>query len=468
MLLTKLKTATVVPLVAALACCGISAMPPSVGNDEPGQKTTTAERLVPDHLRGSLAKDEPQAVYAADPADPWNRISYSLYTRTLQVRLSDDFPDGKPFDPPTRKANDGRSQEPVSTKLFERIESGDRAIDPLYPSSPNSFTTAGDEANRVMKEPQFSPLKKSLEDALDEKTNRSPLARALMQSDLWAAHDIFARNYNYKGDEGELRRERREQLLGLHVQLIKKLALTSDEIKALPDNYAAAVEKGQLPNVFDTNGEWLEVRIKKDRFHDFHMDYRRVARVFVKPANSPQDKVSFLNSLIGDKNAREKLDAAVLMIQDLLIDSNGELVASPLTFKVQIRTFVKGEGEKAVKSEAKQYERSRQRLLNAPHGSGFDVFDEQSPAYRQGAGNNLSLAPTNSRSPNPILIRLGNHCVYCHRRHEVVITFDTNWIRTKPTPTLAILKASDNEHARYVIEQKSERKDFKALVERWK
>src|SRR5437868_13213139 len=51
-----------------------------------------------DYRAGSLAKDEPQAVYAADPDDAWNHIFYCLFTRTIQTRLSADFKEGKPFD----------------------------------------------------------------------------------------------------------------------------------------------------------------------------------------------------------------------------------------------------------------------------------------------------------------------------------------------------------------------------------
>ena len=80
-----------------------------------------AEKPASDHRADSLAKDEPQAVYAADPNDAWNRIFFCLFTRTVRTRLSDEFPEGKPFDTFQRMN--------VSRRSFERIESGDRAIE---------------------------------------------------------------------------------------------------------------------------------------------------------------------------------------------------------------------------------------------------------------------------------------------------------------------------------------------------
>jgi hypothetical protein len=84
---------------------------------------------------GSLPKDEPQAIYHPDPGDSWNRIFYCLFTRTVKTRLSQDFNEGAPF----ISGRMGISSEfRFSAGLFERIESGDGAIDPLYPSFFNS------------------------------------------------------------------------------------------------------------------------------------------------------------------------------------------------------------------------------------------------------------------------------------------------------------------------------------------
>jgi|SRR6516225_5689120 len=85
----------------------------------------------PAYRAGSLTKQEPQSIYAADPQDAWNRIFYLLFTRTVKLRLADNFKEGTPFVP--IRIGTPLSQT-ASARTFERIESGDRAIDPLYPS----------------------------------------------------------------------------------------------------------------------------------------------------------------------------------------------------------------------------------------------------------------------------------------------------------------------------------------------
>jgi hypothetical protein len=319
-----------------------------------------------------------------------------------------------------------------------------------------------------MMEPLYSQLKKSLEDILHEKRRHPPLARALMQSDLWAAHDLLSRNYNFAGDEGKQRLERRNQLLKLLAQLVKKLALTPEEIKALPDTYAAAADVQHLPDLFGADSAWWEIRWSKERIHDFAADYRRVARVFIKPAALRNDRRNFLNGLRQAENFPEQLDAVALVTQNLLIDSTGKVVPTPLTYEVQMRTFVKDTDGKLVKTEAKQYELSRRRFLNGPKAGDFVVADDQAPIYLPNAGNDYSFASHQHLSPRiaePILVRLRTRCTACHE-NTGVRTFNLHG--SAPLPPVTLLKPSDNEHARYVVGRKVDRKDFEALQERWK
>ena len=117
----------------------------------------------------------------------------------------------------------------------------------------------------------------------------------------------------------------------------------------------------------------------------------------------------------------------------------------------------------------KQFELSRKLLLNDPQSGGFVALDEQVPAYLPDAGNDYSFASMQySPISEPILVRLKNRCIACHGTtglHDVmsfrVHAFD-------PVPPVALLKPSDNDHARYVIERKMQRPDFKALQEGWK
>lgn len=104
-----------------------------------------------------------------------------------------------------------------------------------------------------------------------------------MQSDVWAAYDLLYRRRSGFAVVDNQFREHADQLLILLARFIKKLALTRSEIEALPDNYAAASRHNNLPALFDPDSGWIEVQWHPDRSHDHSVDYRRAARVFIKP-----------------------------------------------------------------------------------------------------------------------------------------------------------------------------------------
>lgn len=421
---------------------------------------STATR--PTYLAGSLERDEPQAVYAADAKDSWNRIFYCLFTRTIQTRLTSDFKDVAPFDAVEVM---GLSHLTASTRVFTRIESGDRAIEPLYPSF---FTRGGTSkgALPLFKEPRYSQLETALTEALKEKSQRSTLHRALMQSDAWAAYDILCRKYHFAGEEGELQRQRQHRLLYLLSRFIKKLALTSEEINALPDNYALAAPKHRLPDLFAKNSEWLEIQWGAEFIqHDQANDNRRATRVFIKPSAKPQDKKRFLTDLKLERlNQSKMLDAIALVIQNLLINSGGKVVPAPLTYEVQLRHFAKNEADKA---RAEVYEWSRELYLKQPQSGGLKRIGEDEPAYLPTAGNDLTFASAHSDGKGdewPILAPLRSRCVSCHGEQlQIVMTLN----RHSTVSPIRHFNARENDHSHYVAEQKMQREEFKTLLKQW-
>src|SRR4029077_18272887 len=128
----------------------------------------------------------------------------------------------------------------------------------------------------------FTKLKRALDDAHRDGTRRSPLARALLQSDLWAAHDVLFATHT----SDDVQRERNEELLDLLARLIKKLALSTREIQELPDNYS---DSHPAFDLFAKQGGWIEDQYLPDRAHDHAADYRRFERIFLKPASPPAD-----------------------------------------------------------------------------------------------------------------------------------------------------------------------------------
>jgi len=72
-----------------------------------------------------------------------------------------------------------------------------------------------------------------------------PLKRAILRHVLWAVFDWAA-----EGHDRSSARERRELCARL-AELIRRLALTTEKIRPLPDDYAAAVAAWQLPAACD-------------------------------------------------------------------------------------------------------------------------------------------------------------------------------------------------------------------------
>jgi hypothetical protein len=403
------------------------------------------------------------AVYSKDPQDSWNRIFRALFTRTVTARLTNEYAAGAPF-----SGTAGFQHIPISKKTVERLESGDRAIEPLYPSFLN---LAG--PNQVLTGPHYSELKQALQDALAEQSARPPLARALMQSDAWAAYDILFRypvcracggGMQARMPDQWLAADRREELLALLSKFLHKLALTQGEIRSLPRNYSTG--DAALPPVFDTSSGWMEVEWSPDRMHDADVGYRRAARVFVKPVASPADREAFVNSLRQPGDVTAKLDAMALVIEDLLLDSDGNAVPSPITYDVQVRTFVRDATGKFLRVEVAEHELSRQRVLSDPN-SGFVHVRLDAPAYLSAAGNDYRFATSQMRQSGnlPVLGTLNSRCASCHFTGAGAATFSAIFPeRRPPAKTLPVDK---DLRAAYVAKRKTEREDYKSLRAAW-
>jgi hypothetical protein len=414
------------------------------------------------YLAGSLPKNEPQAIYADDPNDSWNRIFHCLFTRTLKIRLSEDFPEGAPF----KITNDfvGRGKK-LSARQFERIESGDHAAEPLYP---HEMFRDDVSAAQLLSEPRFSEFKSALTDALAEQSIRPAPARALMQNDVWAAYDFLARDVSswiLKDAPIPLYHERQAELRGLLARFIQKLALSTEEIRTLPNNYAQAAVATPLPDLFSTNSPWLEVLWLTNRAHDRAAHGRRAARVFVKPAVTPTDKEKFIQSA-HDKNFSEKLDAVALVIQNLLIDQTGKVVPSPITCAVQMRIFKKTAPEEKPTSRLEEYELSRRELLKNPASGGLKNLSGV-PAYLPGAGNDYSYAAPVRDAQGPVAVAHAARCAGCHGSEgRSLFTFAIE--PSGKSPPIRLLNPADNEHNWWVAGEKMKGDYFKKLIGAWK
>ncbi len=404
--------------------------------------------------------EEVLPVYSPDPADSWNRVFHALFARTVRVRLSKEFAGAAPLE---RVEVSGFPDLPVSTSTFERSESGDRAIEPLDPFLVHAGSRRARQ--RVLFEPSFTGLKRALTDALHDGPRRSPLARALLQSDLWAAHDVlFATRTS-----GEIQGGYKEELLELLARSVKNLALSTREVEGLPDNYASA----RLPfDLFSEDGGWIEIEYLPNRAHDHAADYRRATRIFLKPASAPANQHEWLDSL-RERGADRigKLDAVALAVQFLLVDTNGVVVPTRLTYEVQVRRFLKGDTGKWSGTKLAVAELSRKVLLEGQAG-GLRPVEEHSPAYLPTAGNDYFFASAQTSLParEAVLAPLRKRCEACHGEGvRNVFTFSVTNGKPDATARYPVrkLNSTDNERARFVSQRKMQQADFRELRRRW-
>lgn len=385
-------------------------------------------------------------IYSRDPNDPWNAIFHLLFTREFRTHLSNDFHAG-PF---METGLMGLPDLKVSTQTAERLEIGDRAIDPLYPSF---FTDEG--VTPILSESHFYEFTQALTSLLAEQTPRPVVARALMQMDLWAAYDILFRH------GGSVSAKNQQALLTLLAQCVHKLALTDGELSQITGNYLPrGAEK--LPDLLNPNSGWLEIQLMPNRLHDLSVHLRRVARVFILPGREPSVRKSFVESLKFNKHTGE-IAATALIIQSLVIDRDGRVKAVPLITDVQMRVFPPHPAEQA---QVKEFELSREKLVADPQSTGFVSEDEYAFSYVAAAGNDYGFATPLAKSNAPALVQLRTRCAECHGRSQTgFMTFAVHdFIETPP---VRILDSRGSDRVDYVSSEKEKSSDFKSLISRW-
>ena len=315
-----------------------------------------------------------------------------------------------------------------------------------------------------MTEPRYSEFEKSLRAAIEEPNRRTPIARAMMQSDLWAAYDMIYRNLRW------LNVERSTFILKMLARMIRKLSLTPDEIAALPDNYVTATQRLHLPDLFGENSPWIEIEWGQGRLHDSAADYRRSTRVFLNPGSKPIDQRSFLEEFRDDRSPHAPLQAVALVTQPLIIDDSGNVAPGRTTTEVQVREFSLSSDGRLSKTEITEFELHRRTMLTDPASGGLVRFDETAPAYLPASGNDYTFASgidsSDARTRDiSIMGSLRARCVACHGANvSALFTFSKQDPRAGE---IRILGKHANEHGHYVVEHKMKLGSWKSLQEHW-
>jgi hypothetical protein len=205
----------------------------------------------------------------------------------------------------------------------------------------------------------------------------------------------------------------------------------------------------------------LEIELLEHRLHDHAARYRRAARVFVKPRTKPSDPGQFVESLKHHQHL-DQIEAVGLVVQNLLIDTAGRIVPSPVFIDVQFRFFKNDPNTGKASADAQQFELSRRKLLTEPASGGFVEYLETSPAYLAAAGNDYEFANPIAEAEAAVVVPLRKRCEQCHNPSlTTIMTYSIHYV--PPVPTTRVLRPLDQERALYVAKQKAEREDFKSL-----
>ena len=269
------------------------------------------------------AGDAPDAntIYDSDTNHFWNRLNQTLFERTAQ--------DGKKY--------------------------GLGEMDILYWGTTTNLLGGASHQQALAVLDEFISMH-------GEKLVQEPLKKALLQRDLWALFDWTADPLAFH--PAKFAKEQRELALRLAV-LLRRLELTTNEIAALPDNYAAAHLPDLAEGMFQTNGDWINVTANNVErivpMHDRGFGGRSVFMVLFHDADGRKAGTNYLRQLRDFKpllvpatNSHNPNDVMLkqefprfptnsqwaLVRRMCVIDTDGNIQPTRIVENIQLRTYL--------------------------------------------------------------------------------------------------------------------------------
>jgi hypothetical protein len=360
--------------------------------------------------RQPTADSAATTLFDADPQHPWNRLHRLLYARAM--------PDGKVYD-----------QE---------------SLEPLFLPQSRFLTEGASYRQAIALLDEF--LKEHAERRI-----RDPVRRAILQRDLWAVFATTAGDARQQirvedggrvsttdqledaGDAGLERPAQRRELQKRLVQVMRRIALKPEEIRALADNLADAVKADAFPKAFDPqhperpflppdllakDGPWVAVhnaqRADQNNFATpLHAAFTKGRSVFVVFLRLPGDRraseVYWKAMQNGELPQFPEGTQTALLRRTLLIDSTGTLRESPLTESLQLRVFCKLDtGDPYMFT-------LRRRDLFAGRNGGLHPVGAQETSFFDFQTRGGDVFEMNKRPAAPVLMQ---SCTSCHARAD--------------------------------------------------
>jgi hypothetical protein len=286
---------------------------------------------------------------------------------------------------------------------------------------------------------------------------RDPLKRAVLQRDLWAVFGTTAGTGNLHwweidnqmmkagiedtGDEEFGRKPARRELQRRLVAIMRKVALSADEIAGLPDNLQEAVKIGSFPAAYDSahfdhaflprdlwqpDGPWLLVgnSLRSDGLgapaHVQFTNGRSLFLVLLRVSESREAAKAYLAKLNSSKLDEFPEGAHLALIRRmLLIDKSGDIRVSPVTEEVQFRVFREAPSERGELFDSYELLLDRTNLF-AGRGGLRAVGDDETSCYDISAfhgGSPTGTADLLESKPHGRAPVVMDCCITCHRFH---------------------------------------------------
>jgi hypothetical protein len=294
---------------------------------------TLREKAVP--AAASESAEKSISLYDPDPAHIWNRLYDALLLR----------------------------EDPAGGRY------GEDSLDPLLWLN----------SEHLLAQPSHQRALRVLDEFLQthaENQIRDPVKRAVLQRDLWAVFDwsVLRESLPQKPTYDEEKRELQTRL----AEVLRRLALTPEEIASLPDNYGQAVASGAFakeydpahrdrtflpPDLFDPLGPWVCINghsyFGQPAAIEHLMTFSGRSRflVFVRLPGGRKATLEYFRTLWNfpqpwvQSDPRRQTDVnpnlpsfpvgtqVALLRQMTLFDNRGNLVDAPVTESVQIRVY---------------------------------------------------------------------------------------------------------------------------------
>jgi hypothetical protein len=190
---------------------------------------------------------------------------------------------------------------------------------------------------------------------------QDPRKRALLQRDLWALFDRLGQPQWLAGPK---KKQEWLELARRVAKVIPRLALTADQIKALPDNHGELAAAKKFPIQFDParpnevyfpadlwepNGPWVLLGAKETPLAQEHVEFfggRSAFFIFLRLPAGRRQTARYIAELPGRGRSEQPRQPpngiqVALARQMLLIDDQGRITPTRVTESLRVRVFPK-------------------------------------------------------------------------------------------------------------------------------